>query len=43
MYKNEKCTILDEVDEAMYLTSINDYELIFMNNHLKDMLHKVCF
>ena len=39
MYKNEKCTILDEVDEAMYLTSINDYELIFMNNHLKDMLH----
>lgn len=38
MHKLEKCLILDEVDEAMYLTEIDDYSLIFMNNKLKSML-----
>ena len=38
MHKLEKCLILDEVDEAMYLTEIDDYSLIFMNNKLKKML-----
>lgn len=38
MHKLEKCLILDEVDEPMYLTEIDDYSLIFMNNKLKKML-----
>lgn len=38
MHKLEKCTILDEVDEVMYLTNIEDYSLIFLNEKLKQMI-----
>lgn len=39
MHKNEKCAILDEIDENVSLTTIDDYTLIFMNNHLKKLLN----